>query len=54
MRDDDEGSGQDDRSDGAQAANDRASRSELFGEYSVISPGVHIVLDGRAVSCRAN
>lgn len=24
--------------------------TDLFGEYSVVSPGVHIVLDGRPVS----
>ena len=47
MRDDD---GSD---EGYTLGNDPADADmtlDLFGQYSVIAPGVHIVLEGRAVS----
>ena len=50
MRDEDagerEGSEINDTDDGRYAR----QYGDLFGEFSVLSPGVHIVLDGRSVS----
>ena len=53
MRDED--AGDFDRSEAA-GSDDRRSihpTVELFGDFSVLSPGVHIVLDGRAISRNA-
>ncbi len=50
MRDDD--AGDIDRSllDGEDAGRGSHQAHDMFGEYNVVSPGVHIVLDGRPVS----
>ena len=50
MRDDDASDIDRSQTDGDDARRGSHLDSDMFGEFNVVSPGVHIVLDGRPVS----